>query len=110
MKKLCSLTEKEKLSLADSHMSDSEIVEILGNATALYLRFKSINSIEIDFIENTLNIYFNSFYLTVENNFHSLEDLYRKIEDKIIIQAMKGILWKSENMISKQLENCKVIS
>lgn len=92
MEKLGCLSEREKLSLAESCMSDSEIVEILGNATALYLRFKSINLIEIDFIENTLYIYFNSFYLTVKNEFYSLEDLYRKIEDKIIIQAMKGAL------------------
>lgn len=92
MEKLGGLSEKEKLSLVESHMTDIEVVEILGNVTALYLRFKSIKLIEIDFIGNTLYIYFNSFYLTVKNDFVSLEDLYRKIEDKIIIQAMDGAL------------------
>lgn len=92
MEKLGGLSEKEKLSLVESHMADIEVVEILGNVTALYLRFKSIKLIEIDFIGNTLYIYFNSFYLTVKNDFVSLEDLYRKIEDKIIIQAMGGAL------------------
>lgn len=92
MEKLGGLSEKEKLSLEKSHMSDIEVVDILGKSTALYLRFKSINLIEIDFIGNTLYIYFNSFYLTVKNEFGSLESLYRKIEDEIILQAMKGIL------------------
>lgn len=93
MKKLGGLSDYEKKSLSRSVLTDEEVCRIMGDVTALYLRFKSIKLIEINFCDSILHIYFSTFKIRIiYEKGVSLETLYRKIEDNVIIKAMQGLL------------------
>ena len=91
MEKLGGLTEKEKFYLKRSELSDSEISMMIGNATALYLRYKSIKEIEIDFEHECYYVDFNSFSLTLSNK-NSFEGIYQELDKALITKAMGGLL------------------
>lgn len=93
MKKLGGLSDLEKKSLSKSVLTDEDACRIIGDTTALYLRFKSIKLIEINFCDEVLHIYFSSFKIRIKyEKGGTLEALYRKVEDDIIIKAMQGLL------------------
>lgn len=93
MKKLGGLNDLERKSLSESSLTDEEVCRIIGDVTALYLRFKSVKLIEINFCDCLLHIYFSSFKIRIKyEKGGRLEALYRKVEDDIIIKAMQGLL------------------
>lgn len=93
MEKLGGLSDLEKKSLSESILTDEEVCRMIGDTTALYFRFKSIKLIEINFCDYALHIYFSTFKIRIiYEKGVSLETLYRKIEDNVIIKAMQGLL------------------
>ena len=89
MQKLGGLSFSENLSLAKAQLTDTEIAMMMGKATALYLRFKSIEVVTIDFIKLHYIIYFKSLNFKVKDQ-NSIELLYEEVEKEIIKSAMDG--------------------
>lgn len=91
MERLGSLTDEEKVSFYRSKLSDTEKAIMIGNATALYLRFKSIEYIEIDFYRSCYRLSFKNFVIIIPNA-DSIEELYQRVEKDIIEKAVDGTL------------------
>lgn len=91
MEKLGCLTDVERIKFYGSRRSDTEKAMMIGNATALYLRFKSIEYIEINFLNGCYDIYFKEFCITIKYT-DSIEELYQRVEKDIIEKAVDGTL------------------
>ena len=91
MEKLGCLTDEEKYSFVRSTKSDTEKCIMIGNATALFMRFKSITGIEIDFFHGYYHLEFNNFRIVVRNA-ETIELIFEKVEKAIIEKAVDGTL------------------
>ena len=84
MEKLGCLSDEEKFSFYKSKINDTKKAIMIGNATALYFRFKSIENIDIDFYHSSYHLSFKNFVIVIKANSDSIEELYQEVEREII--------------------------
>ena len=84
MEKLGCLSDEEKFRFYKSKINDTKKAIMIGNATALYFRFKSIENIDIDFYHSSYHLSFKNFVIVIKANSDSIEELYQEVEREII--------------------------